>query len=70
MLPDRTVFVSGGALAREDREVARLKSEIYDPATDSWRIGAAAHVVRLYHSVALLLPEGRVVAAAGTSALR
>ena len=33
LLPDRTVFVSGGALAREDREVARLESEIYDPAT-------------------------------------
>ena len=40
LLPDRTVFVSGGALAREDREVARLQSEIYDPATDTWRIGA------------------------------
>ena len=65
LLPDRTVFVSGGALAREDREVARLESEIYDPATDTWRIGATAHVVRLYHSVALLLPDGRVVAAGG-----
>ena len=32
LLPDRTVFVSGGALAREDREVAWLESEIYDPA--------------------------------------
>ncbi|MDT7579341.1 MAG: hypothetical protein QOK35_605 [Pseudonocardiales bacterium] len=65
LLPDRTVFVSGGALAREERVVARLESEIYDPATDTWRIGATASIVRLYHSVALLLPDGRVVAAGG-----
>jgi hypothetical protein len=65
LLPDRTVFVSGGALAREERVVARLESEIYDPATDAWRIGATASIVRLYHSVALLLPDGRVVAAGG-----
>jgi hypothetical protein len=65
LLPDRTVFVSGGALAREDRVVARLQSEIFDPQTDTWRIGAAASVARLYHSVALLLPDGRVVATGG-----
>ena len=65
LLPDRTVFVSGGALAREERVVARLESEIYEPATDTWRIGATASIVRLYHSVALLLPDGRVVAAGG-----
>jgi hypothetical protein len=65
LLPDRTVFVSGGALAREEKVVARLESEIYEPVTDSWRIGAAASIVRLYHSVALLLPDGRVVAAGG-----
>jgi hypothetical protein len=65
LLPDRTVFVSGGALAREDRVVARLQSELYDPATDTWQIGAAASVVRMYHSIALLLPDGRVVTAGG-----
>jgi Domain of unknown function (DUF1929) len=65
LLPDRTVFVSGGALAREERVVARLEGEVYDPATDTWRIAAAATVPRLYHSVALLLPDGRVVAAGG-----
>ncbi len=65
LLPDRTVFVSGGALAREEKVVARLQSELYDPATDSWRIAAAASVVRLYHSIALLLPDGRVITAGG-----
>ena len=64
LLPDRTVFVTGGGLKPARRALARLESEIYDPATDSWRIGAA-HSGRLYHSVALLLPDGRVVAAGG-----
>src|SRR5664280_139726 len=65
LLPDRTVFVSGGAMAREDRVAARLQSEIYDPASGTWRSGATASVVRMYHSVALLLPDGRVVSAGG-----
>ncbi|MFD3929577.1 galactose oxidase-like domain-containing protein, partial [Streptomyces sp. NPDC058614] len=65
LLPDRTVFVSGGALKRESHTVPRLQSEIYDPATDTWRIGATATIPRLYHSVALLLPDGRVVTTCG-----
>lgn len=32
---------------------------------DTWSITAPATVARLYHSVALLLPDGRVVAAGG-----
>jgi len=68
LLPDRTVFVSGGAIRHEKeqvRPVARLQSELYDPRTDSWKPGAVASVVRLYHSVALLLPDGRVVTTCG-----
>ena len=71
LLPDRTVFVSGGASQHEDNErgiaeqpgQARRQAEIYDPATDSWRVAASATVARMYHSVALLLPDGRVVTA-------
>jgi hypothetical protein len=65
LLPDHTVFISGGALKRETHTVARLQSEIYDPATDTWKVAASATVTRLYHSVALLLPDGRVVTASG-----
>ena len=65
LLPDRTVFVSGGALQRESEIRARLQAEIYDPATGQWRLAATATVSRKYHSVALLLPDGRVVAAGG-----
>jgi hypothetical protein len=68
LLPDRTVFVSGGAISHEQAgvpPVPRLQSEIYDPASDTWRPGAAAGVSRMYHSVALLLPDGRVVTTSG-----
>jgi hypothetical protein len=68
LLPDRTVFVSGGAIRHEQagvRPVARLQSEIYDPQSDTWRPGAAAQVIRMYHSVALLLPDGRVATTSG-----
>jgi hypothetical protein len=69
ILPDRTVFVSGGALQREGgeahRTTARLQSEIFDTLTGEWQLGATAQIARMYHSVALLLPDGRVVAAGG-----
>jgi hypothetical protein len=68
LLPDRTLFVSGGAIKHEEKDVRpipRLQSEIYDQATDTWRPGAVASVIRMYHSVALLLPDGRVVTTSG-----
>lgn len=65
LLPDRTVFVTGGSLKQEDTPLARLQAEIYDPATNTWSLMGEATVPRLYHSTALLLPDGRVVAAGG-----
>lgn len=63
LLPDHTVFVSGGSLKQEDTPMARLQGEIYDPATDTWTPTAEATVPRLYHSTAVLLPDGTVVTA-------
>jgi hypothetical protein len=65
LLPDRTVFATGGSLKQEDTPLARLQSEIYDPLKDAWSLTAACTVPRLYHSTALLLPDGRVVTAGG-----
>jgi len=61
ILPDRTVFVSGGGAGAESAPV--LEAEIYDPQTGTWTAAATATVPRLYHSVALLLPDGRVATA-------
>jgi Domain of unknown function (DUF1929) len=68
LLPDRTVLVTGGGLARESRLTPTLQSEIYDPGTNTWTLVASSKVPRLYHSVALLLPDGRVVVAGGNPA--
>ncbi len=68
LLPDRTVFVSGGAIVHEETAIApiaRLQAEIYDPLTDTWRPGAVARTVRMYHSVSLLMPDGRVMTTSG-----
>jgi hypothetical protein len=65
LLPDHTVFVSGGSLKQESEPLARLQAELYDPASDTWHLMATAAVPRLYHSTAVLLPSGQVVAAGG-----
>jgi hypothetical protein len=63
LLPDRTVFVSGGNGQSEVVATAVLEAEIYDPPTNTWIKAATAQAGRLYHSIALLLPDGRVLAA-------
>ena len=42
-----------------------LTAEMWDPATGAWTDLAAATVPRLYHSIALLLPDGRVLTTGG-----
>jgi hypothetical protein len=65
LLPDHTVFVTGGSLKQEDQPLARLQPEIYDIPTDTWTPMAVSTVPRLYHSTAILLPDGSVVTAGG-----
>ena len=63
ILPDRTVVATGGTAIAENFATASLEAEIFDPATNTWTTGAAARVPRMYHSTALLLPDGRVLTA-------
>jgi hypothetical protein len=63
LLPDRTVLVSGGAEMEETAAMAALAAEIYNPDAGTWTVAASARVPRLYHSVALLMPDGKVVTA-------
>jgi hypothetical protein len=74
LLPDQTVLATGGGVFREATPEGKpdptqfnevLEAEIYDPTADSWTLTAPATVARLYHSVALLLPDGRVITAGG-----
>jgi hypothetical protein len=63
LLPDRTVLVNGGGQMHESDPVHA--AELYDPKQNAWREVASESVSRLYHSVALLLPDGRVLSAGG-----
>ena len=67
LLPDGTVLITGGTSATgfNNSTGAVLAAELWDPATGDWRTLAGMQVPRLYHSVALLLPDGRVLSAGG-----
>jgi hypothetical protein len=68
LLPDRTVLVAGGSRLDESRELATPEAEIFDPVTETWTVGAPARVLRLYHSVAVLLADGTVITAGSNPA--
>lgn len=70
ILPDRTVVATGGSGEAENALTASTEAEIYDPATNTWATGARARVPRLYHSIALLLPDARVLTAGSNPSRR
>jgi Domain of unknown function (DUF1929) len=59
LLPTGEVFVCGGVYAGPDSTGVQ-EAELYQPGIDAWSTLEPAGVVRNYHSVALLLPDGRV----------
>jgi hypothetical protein len=63
LLPDGKVLVVGGSsTGKSDVAVDPvLPTELYDPATDTWTGLAPINCAHLYHSTALLLPDGRVM---------
>jgi hypothetical protein len=65
LLPDRTVMVCNGSSTEEDTTTSMLPAEIYNPLTNTWTVDTAPTVPRVYHSVAMLLPDGRVLTAGG-----
>ena len=58
LLPNGKLLVLGGGRLYNEDPV--MESEIFDPETETWTEDAPMVVPRLYHSVALLLPDGRV----------
>ena len=69
LLPDGTVLVTGGTSCpganNADPGCPVLSAELWDPATESFQPLASATVPRLYHSAAVLLPDGRVLTTGG-----
>jgi galactose oxidase-like protein/Calx-beta domain-containing protein/glyoxal oxidase-like protein/Kelch motif protein len=67
LLPDGTVLVCGGTSAPGFKNAtgAVFAPELWNPQTNTWTLLAPNQVRRLYHSTALLLPDGRVLSAGG-----
>ena len=65
LLPDGKVFVNGGTSSSGFNTSAGTvyPAEMWDPATGLFTTMATATVPRLYHSTAVLLPDGRVMTA-------
>ena len=65
LLPNGQVFASGGSYNWNDLATAVYQSELYDPYTQKWYLAAWSSIPRLYHSNALLLPDGTVLTTGG-----
>lgn len=67
ILPDGKVLVTGGTSGggHNSANGSVLAAEMWNPETEAWETMASMQVRRLYHSTAVLLPDGRVLSAGG-----
>jgi hypothetical protein len=67
VLPDGKVLVIGGTSGSgfNDEANAVLFAELWDPSTGSWTQLPSQKRPRVYHSVAFLMPDGRVFSGGG-----
>ena len=64
LLTDGKVFVAGGGDGNGSQGI-RTSAELYDPATGTWTFTGSLNTARYGHT-ATLLPDGRVLVAAGS----
>ena len=65
ILPTGKVLALGGSEIDEDPDTASLAADLFDPVAETWSSAGIAVYPRLYHSVALLLPDATVWVAGG-----
>ena len=66
MLPTGKAIAIGGSTTVNDfSETGTLTAEMWDPPTNTWSPLASPARPRMYHSVSMLLPDGRVLSAGG-----
>ena len=63
VLPDGKVLVVGGGRGPGIYDNPVKEAELFDPVTETWTTMAPQVAPRIYHSTAVLLPDGRVVSA-------
>jgi galactose oxidase len=70
VLPTGDVLVTGGTAGTDFNDLTTMvrAAEIWNPTTGVWTTMASSSVDRAYHSVALLLPDGRVLQTGGGAA--
>ncbi len=65
LLPDGNILAMGGSAYDEVESAASLNADLYNPATNTFSSAGANAFARLYHTVALLLPDATVWLAGG-----
>jgi len=67
ILPNGRVLVTGGTSGPgfNNTTTPVYAAEMWNPATEQWTTMASARIPRLYHSAAVLLPDGRVLSTGG-----
>jgi len=67
ILANGTVLAVGGtsACGFSNEAASVYPAEVWNPATEQWSTLASLQVSRVYHSTAILLPDGRVLSAGG-----
>jgi hypothetical protein len=67
IMADGKVLVTGGTSSAgfNDATNAAMAAESWDPNTGTWTTMASMNVKRVYHSTAILLPDGRVLSTGG-----
>jgi len=65
VLPNGKVLATGGSQVNNDLTGVNNSAEIWDPTTGTWTRGPDGQRPRLYHSMSLLLPDGRVLVGGG-----
>jgi hypothetical protein len=67
VLPTGDVLATGGSGVDNALVDVADHVEIWSPATEQWTRGASGAIARLYHSVAMLLPDGSMLVGGGGS---
>ena len=65
VLADGRVLATGGSSQDNTLNDVNTSAEIWDPSTGNWTVGPSGSRARLYHSGALLLPNGSVLITGG-----